>query len=660
MPRFDNGIGLTVLTFCLGLLLSLSLTATAQEASLVVDFSQGANTNPVQGDVIWIRGILQQSNSTYFEGMSTLQRIAFLNIPKTTDHVHTLTLSHLANKGTDNHAYDFITSWSQAVQAGTEIGGPTMFVTLNECGPAIGPPANLDEICAFLHASGYTAAPDCPDDMGTLLGDDVAAIVANYEAHFGNRTVSIYGNTPISAASMSFAGYDAFLSGVDTYADYSLTWTSSSDSIVIELAGHLAAGIDPLVAGIGYGEGRGSGNISGGPYHFKLYQLDGASLGNQDNQIQGADIHFPPPVCSVTPESDEVCVGGSAIFEVEIIGGTAPYTVEWTKPPDITVLSTDSTLIISDATTADVGQYQVVVTDDMGLGGTCYAELLVYAPPICSLACPDPPSECQSSGNMMIAYTEGDIVDCAWSLTGENWYVEQTSFDTVFYYAGSGYGTFKLVVTDIHGCQDSSEVICECEEMVPVTLTDFQAVGGKGIITISWATASEVNCQGWEVHRSDHEDGEYAKIATLPGHGSTETTHTYRWIDRQIQPEAIYFYKLKQLDFDGSVWWSHAIGAAAGSEVPTTFGLRQNFPNPFNASTQIYYQIPHDSHVVLKIYNIVGEEVRTLTEEDKTANSYVVLWDGRDSTGADVSSGLYFCRLKAGDFSRTIKMLLLR
>ncbi|MFC1683582.1 immunoglobulin domain-containing protein [Candidatus Zixiibacteriota bacterium] len=660
MPRYKNKTSSTAVIIFLCLLFSLSLTATAQEASLVVDFSQGANENPTQGDVVWIRGILLQSNSTYYEGMSTLQRIAFLRIPKTTDHVHTLTFSHLANKGADNHAYDFITSWSQAVQAGTEIGGPTMLVNLNECGPAIGPPANLDEICDFLHASGYISTPDCPDNMGSLLGDDVAAIVANYEAHFGNRTVNIYGNTPISAASMSFAGYDAFLTGVDTYADYALTWTSSSDSIIIELAGHLAVGIDPLVAGIGYGEGRGSGDISGGPYHFKLYQLDGASLGNQDNQIQGADILFPPPVCSVTPESDEVCVGGSAIFEVEILGGTAPYTVEWTKPPEITVLSTDSTLIISDATTADAGQYQVVLTDDNGLAGTCYAELLVYAPPICSLACPDPPPECQSPGNMMIASTEGDIVECAWSLTGDNWNIEEDRGDTIIYSAGTGSCTFNLVVTDVRGCQDSSEVICDCEELVPVTLTDFQAVGGSGVVVINWATASEVNCQSWEVYRGDREDGEYTKIATLSGHGSTEITHTYRWVDRQVRPWAAYFYKLKQIDFDGSLWWSRAVSATAGSEVPTAFGLRQNFPNPFNASTQIYYQIPHDGQVVLKIYNIVGEEVRTLAEGDKAANSYVVLWDGRDHAGAEVSSGLYFCRLKAGDFSRTIRMVLLR
>jgi hypothetical protein len=245
---------------------------------LVVDFRQSANDDSpyLPGDVHWIGSILQQSNSKYYEGMSTLQRLVFINIPKTAGHVHTLNFSHQANK-TTSHAYDFLTSWPQGVQAGTEIGGSTMFVNLNQCGPDIGPPANLGAICADLHTSGFTATSDAPDAMGTLLGDDVASKAAAYEAHLGNRTVKIYGNTSISAASIAFNGYTG---STDKHADYTVTWTSSSDSIVIELAGHLAAGTDPPgQPGVGYGVGRGSASISGGPYGFTLSTLDGASQG---------------------------------------------------------------------------------------------------------------------------------------------------------------------------------------------------------------------------------------------------------------------------------------------------------------------------------------------------------------------------------------------
>jgi hypothetical protein len=94
------------------------------------------------------------------------------------------------------------------------------------------------------------------------------------------------------------------------------------------MAGHLAGGTDPTgQIGVGYGAGKGSSDISGGPYHFKLELLDGASLGSQDNQIKGADILLPPPVCNVTPLSIEICQGGSATFTENTTGPSLPIMV---------------------------------------------------------------------------------------------------------------------------------------------------------------------------------------------------------------------------------------------------------------------------------------------------------------------------------------------
>jgi len=94
--------------------------------------------------------------------------------------------------------------------------------------------------------------------------------------------------------------------------------------------------------------------------------------------------------------------------------------------------------------------------------------------------------------------------------------------------------------------------------------------------------------------------------------------------------------------------------------LPETFELIQNYPNPFNSITQIKYQIPEDSHVTLKIHNVMGQEVKTLVESDEQAGNYEVTWDGRDAGGIEVSAGIYFCTLKAGEFSKTRKMVLLR
>ncbi|MCK4597733.1 T9SS type A sorting domain-containing protein, partial [bacterium] len=88
--------------------------------------------------------------------------------------------------------------------------------------------------------------------------------------------------------------------------------------------------------------------------------------------------------------------------------------------------------------------------------------------------------------------------------------------------------------------------------------------------------------------------------------------------------------------------------------------LHQNYPNPFNASTEIRYQIPEDGHVTLKIFNTLGQELRILLDVHQKAGEYGVLWDGRDARGREVASGLYFCRLRAGEFGKTIKMVLVR
>jgi hypothetical protein len=94
--------------------------------------------------------------------------------------------------------------------------------------------------------------------------------------------------------------------------------------------------------------------------------------------------------------------------------------------------------------------------------------------------------------------------------------------------------------------------------------------------------------------------------------------------------------------------------------LPKACTLHQNYPNPFNASSEIRYTIPKDSHVILKIFNTLGQEVRTLADTDQKAGSQTTSWDGRDREGREAASGLYFCRLQAGDFAKTIKMVLLK
>jgi len=97
---------------------------------------------------------------------------------------------------------------------------------------------------------------------------------------------------------------------------------------------------------------------------------------------------------------------------------------------------------------------------------------------------------------------------------------------------------------------------------------------------------------------------------------------------------------------------------------PALFQLCQNYPNPFNSSTTIRYQLSAVSDQLsamsLKIYNILGQEIRTLIKGKERNGIHKVIWDGRDNKGREVSSGVYLYRLKMGPFSQTRKLVLLK
>ena len=93
---------------------------------------------------------------------------------------------------------------------------------------------------------------------------------------------------------------------------------------------------------------------------------------------------------------------------------------------------------------------------------------------------------------------------------------------------------------------------------------------------------------------------------------------------------------------------------------PSDCKLCQNYPNPFNPETEIRFQIPNSSHVVLKIFNILGEDIRTLVNAQYGAGTHNIHWNGKDTYGNAVSSGVYIYQLQAGEFSRVKKMNLIR
>jgi len=110
--------------------------------------------------------------------------------------------------------------------------------------------------------------------------------------------------------------------------------------------------------------------------------------------------------------------------------------------------------------------------------------------------------------------------------------------------------------------------------------------------------------------------------------------------------------------------WTDVEEDFAEEQLPAQFSLRANYPNPFNPATRIQYTVgsnqAHPIHTSLRIYNVLGQLVRTLVNEPKEPGTYEVIWDGKDQNGNEVASGVYFYQLQASDFTETRKMVLLK
>jgi len=101
-------------------------------------------------------------------------------------------------------------------------------------------------------------------------------------------------------------------------------------------------------------------------------------------------------------------------------------------------------------------------------------------------------------------------------------------------------------------------------------------------------------------------------------------------------------------------------GDADNSVLPTDYALEQNYPNPFNPTTTIQFALPVQSEVKLDVYNLLGQKVRTLKNENMDAGAYEVEWDGTNDGGAKVASGVYFYKLETSDFVDTKKMMMVK
>ena len=102
------------------------------------------------------------------------------------------------------------------------------------------------------------------------------------------------------------------------------------------------------------------------------------------------------------------------------------------------------------------------------------------------------------------------------------------------------------------------------------------------------------------------------------------------------------------------------IGADSSQSAPIQSAEVRNFPNPFNPEATIEYSLPAASHVTVTVYNVIGQQIRTLVDRSQSAGTHQVIWDGTDRNGRQCPTGVYFYRFKAGDYTETRKMVLIK
>ncbi len=194
-------------------------------------------------------------------------------------------------------------------------------------------------------------------------------------------------------------------------------------------------------------------------------------------------------------------------------------------------------------------------------------------------------------------------------------------------------------------------------QVLPVELTAFSASANGNNIELKWKTATEVNNYGFEIERAIDEKI-WEKIGFVEGHGNSNSPKEYSFTDESIENSGKYFYRLKQIDVDGTFEYSPIVEVFVGA--PGKFELAQNYPNPFNPATTISYSIPSDikgdvTNVKLIVYDVLGREVATLVNEKQSPGNFNVTFNA-----THLPSGIYFYKLTAGNFTTIKKMILMK
>jgi len=204
----------------------------------------------------------------------------------------------------------------------------------------------------------------------------------------------------------------------------------------------------------------------------------------------------------------------------------------------------------------------------------------------------------------------------------------------------------------------SAWTVSDAANPLPVQLASFAGALENGKVVLKWITSYESATDSWRIERSTLSAGPYRLTGEIEAYGQP---HQYQWIDNNAGYNAQYYYRLAQIDDDGSIAYYGPVMVASGTPASLLSRLISCGPSPFSSSARICYQVgPGNAEVNLTVYNIVGQAVHTRNLGLKGSGSYEAGWDGSDDNGRKLSTGVYFVNLKIGQSNFMKRLTLLR
>ena len=202
---------------------------------------------------------------------------------------------------------------------------------------------------------------------------------------------------------------------------------------------------------------------------------------------------------------------------------------------------------------------------------------------------------------------------------------------------------------------------------LPVTLSHFSAtLTAQNYVQLMWISQSENNLMGYNVFRSNSENLSSAmQICPMIAGTNTSMAQTYTYYDKDLVENGNYYYWLQSVDLDGTTGFHGPVsvvfsitGDEGSPSIPTVTRLDNAYPNPFNPNTTIRYQLKDPGKVKIDIYNLKGHLVRSFSRCHDTAGRYSIVWDGCDSSGKPLASGVYLYKMSSGSYNAIKKLVL--